>query len=185
MFCTRRPCCIFLNMAGRGKKLQRLHYYYIFSDSRDMYLTRNHNENYSPKMVPTNPTGSWTISFYSKSYIVHWHFKSRKNISHTFSLYGSVRGCKYPYWQRISCSIMNTLIKREPFTLYSYGQPCGLARLSPIKLANAGLILGNREVISNNIKLHSLQTKNFWTHQHLKIFFNWSIVLMGKIFYGI
>ena len=48
------------NMADRGEKLQQLHCYYPFSDSRDTYLTKNHYENYSPKMVPTNPTGSRT-----------------------------------------------------------------------------------------------------------------------------
>ena len=49
------------NMANRGEKLQQLHCYHPFSDSRDTYLTKNHHENYSPKMVPTNPSGSWTI----------------------------------------------------------------------------------------------------------------------------
>ena len=48
------------NMADRGEKLQEPHCYHPFSDSRDTYLTKNHYENYSPKMVPTNPTGSWT-----------------------------------------------------------------------------------------------------------------------------
>ena len=48
------------NMADRGEKLQQPHCYHPFSDSRDTYLTKNHYENYSPKMVPTNPTGSWT-----------------------------------------------------------------------------------------------------------------------------
>ena len=47
-------------MADRGEKLQQLHCYHPFSDSRDTYLTKNHYENYSPKMVPTNSTGSWT-----------------------------------------------------------------------------------------------------------------------------
>ena len=50
------------NMADRGEKLQKPHCYHPFSDSRDTYLTKNHYENYSPKMVPTNPTGSWTNS---------------------------------------------------------------------------------------------------------------------------
>ena len=49
------------NMADRGEKLQQPHCYHPFSDSRDTYLTKSHYENYSPKMVPTNPTGSWTI----------------------------------------------------------------------------------------------------------------------------
>ena len=48
------------NMADRGEKLQQPHCYHPFSDSRDTYLTKNYYENYSPKMVPTNPTGSWT-----------------------------------------------------------------------------------------------------------------------------
>ena len=48
------------NMADRGEKLQQPHCYHPFSDSRDIYLTKNHHENYSPKMVPTNPTGSWS-----------------------------------------------------------------------------------------------------------------------------
>ena len=49
------------NLADRGEKLQQPHCYHLFSDSRDTYLTKDHYENYSPKMVPTNPTGSWTI----------------------------------------------------------------------------------------------------------------------------
>ena len=40
------------NMADRGEKLQQMHCYYPFSDSRDIYPTKNHYENYSPKMVP-------------------------------------------------------------------------------------------------------------------------------------
>ena len=48
-------------MADRGEKLQQLHCYHAFSDSTGTYVTKNHRENYSPKIVPTNPTGSWTI----------------------------------------------------------------------------------------------------------------------------
>ena len=48
-------------MADRVAKLQQLQCYNSFSDSRDIYLTKNHSEKYSPKTVPTNPTGSWTI----------------------------------------------------------------------------------------------------------------------------
>ena len=48
-------------MADRGEKLQQPHCNHPFSDSRDTYLAKNHYKNYSPKMVPTNPTGSWTI----------------------------------------------------------------------------------------------------------------------------
>ena len=60
------------NMADRGEKLQQPHCYHPFSDSRDTYLTKNHYENYSPKMVPTNPTGSWTTG--------RFHFNIRKAI---------------------------------------------------------------------------------------------------------
>ena len=52
------------NMTGRGEKLQQLHCYHPFSDSLDIYLTKNHYENYSPKMVPIAKiwgSGSWTI----------------------------------------------------------------------------------------------------------------------------
>jgi len=31
----------------------------MFSNSRVVYLVKNHYENYSPQMIPTNPTGSW------------------------------------------------------------------------------------------------------------------------------
>ena len=51
------------NMTGRGEKLQQLHCYHTFSDSLDIYLTKNHYENYSPKMVPIAKiwgSGSWT-----------------------------------------------------------------------------------------------------------------------------
>ena len=50
-------------MTGRGEKLQQLHCYHPFSDSSDIYLTKNHYENYSPKMVPIAKiwgSGSWT-----------------------------------------------------------------------------------------------------------------------------
>ena len=40
------------NMTSTGEKLQQLYYYHTFSDSLDIYLTKNHYENYSPKMVP-------------------------------------------------------------------------------------------------------------------------------------
>ena len=52
-------------MTGRGEKLQQLHCYHPFSDSLDIYLTKNHYENYSPKMVPIAKilgSGSWTKS---------------------------------------------------------------------------------------------------------------------------
>ena len=51
------------NMTGRGGQLQQLHCYHPFSDSLDIYLTKNHYENYSPKMVPIAKiwgSGSWT-----------------------------------------------------------------------------------------------------------------------------
>ena len=51
------------NMTGRSGKLQQLHCYHPFSDSLDIYLTKNHYENYSPKMVPVAKIwgpGSWT-----------------------------------------------------------------------------------------------------------------------------
>ena len=63
------------NMADRGEKLQQPLCYHPFSDSRDTYLTKNHYENYSPKMVPTNPTGSWTIR--NK---LHWNFNQNSSI---------------------------------------------------------------------------------------------------------
>ena len=59
--CSRAATLHLCNMADRGKKLQPPHCYHPFSDSRDTYLTKNHYENYSPKMVLTNPTGSWTM----------------------------------------------------------------------------------------------------------------------------
>ena len=63
------------NMADRGEKLQQPHCYHPFSDSRDTYLTKTHYENYSPKMVPTNPTGSWTTvgAIPWCTFILYWH----------------------------------------------------------------------------------------------------------------
>ena len=52
-------------MANRGEKLQLLHFYQPFSDSSDINLTKNHYENYSPKIVPIAKiwgSGSWTNS---------------------------------------------------------------------------------------------------------------------------
>ena len=57
------------NMTGKGEKLQQLHCYHPFSDSLDIYLTKNHYENYSPKMVPIAKiwgSGSWTIIQFQK-----------------------------------------------------------------------------------------------------------------------
>ena len=59
---TGPPPCIYAIWPTEMKKLQQLHCYHPFSDFRDTDLTKNPYENYSPKMVPTNPTGSWTIS---------------------------------------------------------------------------------------------------------------------------
>ena len=33
--------------------------YHMFSNSGDVYLVKNHYENYSPEMVPIKPTVSW------------------------------------------------------------------------------------------------------------------------------
>ena len=66
------------NMTGRGEKLQQLHCYHPFSYSLDIYLTKNHYENYSPKMVPIAKiwgSGSWTnISFsdHATTYMCSW-----------------------------------------------------------------------------------------------------------------
>ena len=46
------------------KKLQPLQCYHIFSDSRDVYLSKNCYEHYSPRMVPVaenSGSGSWLI----------------------------------------------------------------------------------------------------------------------------
>ena len=62
-------------MTGRGGKLQQLHCYHPFSDSLDIYLTKNHNENYSPKMVPIAKIwgpGSWTIMEVTIAYATDW-----------------------------------------------------------------------------------------------------------------
>ena len=69
------------NMTGRGEKLQQLHCYHPFCDSLDIYLTKNHYENYSPKMVPIAKiwgSGSWTniyiyiITTALKSSLIHY-----------------------------------------------------------------------------------------------------------------
>ena len=44
------------------KKLQPMQCYHIFSDTRDVYLSKNHYGSYSPQMVPTNPPDSWPIT---------------------------------------------------------------------------------------------------------------------------
>ena len=56
-------------MTGTGGKLQQLNCYHPFSDSMDIYLTKNHSENYSPKMVPIAKiwgSGSWTNGPFAK-----------------------------------------------------------------------------------------------------------------------
>ena len=59
----RRPPYIYTIWPTKGEKLQQLQCYHPFSDSRDTYLTKNHYENYSLKMVPIAKiwgSGSWT-----------------------------------------------------------------------------------------------------------------------------
>ena len=77
------------NMTGTGGKLHQLHCYHPFSDSLDIYLTKNHYENYSPKMVPIAKiwgSGSWTYrvgqsrEIYSNSVPLsppHWPYPKR------------------------------------------------------------------------------------------------------------
>ena len=55
-----RPACIYTIWPTEVESYNSCTAITQFSDSRDTYLTKNHYENYSPKMVPTNPTGSWT-----------------------------------------------------------------------------------------------------------------------------
>ena len=73
-------------MTGRGEKLQQLHCYHPFSDSSDIYLTKNHYENYSPKMVPIAKiwgSGSWT----NTTPVSLLDYKYRKFVK-----------CKWPEW---------------------------------------------------------------------------------------
>ena len=44
--------------------------YHIFSNSRDVYLPKNHYEPSSPEKVPTNPTGSWTNKSCIRGYMI-------------------------------------------------------------------------------------------------------------------
>ena len=53
-----------INRVITHRKLPPMQRYHIFPNSRVVYLAKNHHENYSPQMVPTNPTGSWTIVGY-------------------------------------------------------------------------------------------------------------------------
>ena len=50
-----------INRVITHNKLPQIQCYHTFSTSRVVYLAKNHYENYSPQMVPTNPTGSWTV----------------------------------------------------------------------------------------------------------------------------
>ena len=46
------------------KKLPPMQCYHIFSDTRDVYLSKNHYGSYSPQMVPVaeiSGSGSWPI----------------------------------------------------------------------------------------------------------------------------
>ena len=46
------------------KKLQPMQCYHIFSDTRDVYLSKHHYGSYSPQMVPVaeiSGSGSWPI----------------------------------------------------------------------------------------------------------------------------
>ena len=63
------------NMADRGANLQQLHCYHPFSDSRDAFLSNNHRENYSPKVVPTNPTGSCTKGWNVRHGLCHIYMR--------------------------------------------------------------------------------------------------------------
>ena len=56
------------------KKLQPMLCYHIFSDTRDVYLSKNHYGSYSPQMVPVaemSGSGSWPITQYFQFHIIH------------------------------------------------------------------------------------------------------------------
>ena len=80
------------NMADKGEKLQQPHCYHPFSDSRDTYLTKNHYENYSPKMVPTNPTGSWTNFVQGVMSLQLWRQGASSKVFETLNHYGVSQG---------------------------------------------------------------------------------------------
>ena len=72
----RRPPCIYTNMADRGEKLQELHCYHPFSDSRDIYLTKItmriiHHRWYRPTPLAH---GLWVSSctIVPDLVIIHW-----------------------------------------------------------------------------------------------------------------
>ena len=80
------------NMTGKSEKLQQLHCYHRFSDSLDIYLTKNHYDNYSPKMVPIAKiwgSGSWTKPS-------HWNMLS---IMEQLSAQTSFNGSRLTVWQ--------------------------------------------------------------------------------------
>ena len=91
------------NMADRGVKLQQLHCYHPFSDSLDIYLTKNHYENYSPKMVPIAKiwgSGSWTV------YALMNRLRLVVRYVHVSELYN--------FCQAISCHYINYVKRKRP-----------------------------------------------------------------------
>ena len=95
------------NMADRCEKLQQLHCYHPFSDSRDTYLTKNHHENYSSKMVPTNLSGSWTKTNCRLKLTSEWWAKLQEangqsaisNTATTLSYKAWNSAVEYPCWE--------------------------------------------------------------------------------------
>ena len=63
------------------KKLQPVQCYHIFSNSRVVYLAKNHYGSYSPQMVPTIPPGSWPIS-HNKQFVSYHKLKIHYKVIH-------------------------------------------------------------------------------------------------------
>ena len=65
---------------------------HIFSNSRDVYLPKNHYEPSSPEMVPTNPTGSWTRPYMEN--IARMSALLESHPDHQFIIIGDVN-CRF------------------------------------------------------------------------------------------
>ena len=103
------------NMTGRGEKLQQLHCYHPFSDSLDIYLTKNHYENYSPKMVPIAKiwgSGSWTRC---KAIKIH-----SRDLAVSYAIFPWLSLILYHHWGPATSFKMANTISRVAIKCISY-----------------------------------------------------------------
>ena len=178
-------------MADRGEKLQQPHCFHPFPDSRDTYLTKNYYENYSPKMVPTNPTGSWTnrqAYWFWQWHVIHcswtWHiFMWLMNLPSWCSAmsYSSLKESRYYVDGLVQdCSILS--IHKRPNTLitklywifkYQFCGPCLFIIMTNLNLKCPEGFLPEKKTTNNHLL--------FNTTRHSLVLVAWRMIRPCRI----